>query len=92
MADIVKNPVSSAIYLEKKDAALLERLKKIHPVKDLFTGKTIWKDTLKGLVYRRLIGGIAWPYWLKNGTRTSRRGTIRFMSSMRIWPLPSKKF
>lgn len=61
MADIVKNPVSSAIYLEKKDAALLERLKKIHPVKDLFTGKTIWKDTLKGLVYRRLIGGIAWP-------------------------------
>ena len=38
MADIVKNPVSSAIYLEKKDAALLERLKKIHPVKDLFTG------------------------------------------------------
>ena len=61
MADIVKNPVSSAIYLEKKDAALLERLKKIHPVKDLFTGKTVWKDTLKGLVYRRLIGGIAWP-------------------------------
>ena len=39
MADIVKNPVSSAIYLEKKDAALLERLKKIHPVKDLFTEK-----------------------------------------------------
>ena len=42
MADIVKNPVSSAIYLEKKDAALLERLKKIQPVKDLFTGKTVW--------------------------------------------------
>ena len=33
MADIVKNPVSSAIYLEKKDAALLERLKKIHRLK-----------------------------------------------------------
>ena len=51
MADIVKNPVSSAIYLEKKDAALLERLKKIHPVKDLFTADRRHRVARAGLLY-----------------------------------------
>lgn len=61
MAVIIKNPVSTANYLERKDAALLERLKKIKPIRDGFTGKIVWKDNAKGLIYRRLIGGIAWP-------------------------------